>query len=55
MRVLITGGAGFLESRLTKTLLSLDHEVTVIDNFYTGHGRSLLKKVCNGQFLTLVV
>ena len=55
MRVLITGGAGFLGSHLTKALLDLNHEVTVVDNFYTGHGRSLLKKVCNGQFPTLEV
>ncbi len=34
MRILITGGAGYIGSVLTPTLLALDHEVTVLDNFF---------------------
>lgn len=37
MRVLVTGGAGFIGSHIAERLLSLGHEVRVLDNFATGH------------------
>ncbi|MBI3082940.1 MAG: NAD-dependent epimerase/dehydratase family protein [Candidatus Omnitrophica bacterium] len=37
MRMLVTGGAGFIGSHLTERLLQVDHEVTVLDNLSTGH------------------
>jgi UDP-glucose 4-epimerase len=36
MRVLITGGAGFIGSHLADHYVSAGHEVTVLDNFSTG-------------------
>lgn len=36
MRILITGGAGYIGSVMTKELLDRGHEVTVLDNFLFG-------------------
>jgi UDP-glucuronate decarboxylase len=36
MRVLVTGGAGFLGSHLCERLLADGHEVLCLDNFFTG-------------------
>lgn len=36
MRILVTGGAGFLGSHLCERLLSSGHEVICLDNFFTG-------------------
>jgi nucleoside-diphosphate-sugar epimerase len=41
MRILITGGAGFIGSHLTKFHLSKNDNVTVIDNFVTGNKDNL--------------
>jgi UDP-glucose 4-epimerase len=37
MRVLVTGGAGYIGSVVTAQLLDADHEVTVLDDLSTGH------------------
>lgn len=37
MKILITGGAGFIGSNLCEYLLFKKHEVTCLDNFATGH------------------
>ena len=37
MRVLVTGGAGYIGSVVTETLLDSGHDVVVYDSFETGH------------------
>ena len=41
MRILVTGGAGFIGSHLTEKLIALGHSVTVLDNFSTGISKNL--------------
>jgi dTDP-glucose 4,6-dehydratase len=36
MRIVVTGGAGFLGSHLCQHLLAMDHEVVAVDNLLTG-------------------
>ncbi len=41
MKALVTGGGGFIGSHLVTRLLSLGHEVRVLDNFATGRRENL--------------
>jgi nucleoside-diphosphate-sugar epimerase len=41
MKILITGGAGFIGSHLADRLLANGHEVAVIDNYQTGRRDNL--------------
>jgi len=41
MKILVTGGAGFIGSNLVKTLLDSGDEVTVVDNLSSGDTRNL--------------
>ena len=41
MRVLVTGGAGFVGSHLIERLLADGHDVLCVDNFYTGTRENL--------------
>ena len=50
MRVLVTGGAGFLGSHLCERLLEEKHEVICLDNFYTGSKSNILHLMDNPNF-----
>ena len=41
MRILITGGSGFLGSHLSEKLVKEGNDVICLDNFYTGHRRNI--------------
>jgi len=53
MRILVTGGSGFIGSHLCERLISDGHEVTAIDNFSTG-GASNLQNLANSKSFTIV-
>ncbi|MCY7283244.1 MAG: SDR family oxidoreductase [Cyanobacteria bacterium CAN_BIN43] len=50
MRILVTGGAGFIGSHLIDRLMNQDHEVLCLDNFYTGHKRNIAHWLGNPSF-----
>jgi len=50
MRILVTGGAGFLGSHLCERLLKEGHEVVCLDNFFTGRRRNIHPYLANPDF-----
>ena len=50
MRILITGGSGFIGSHLSHRLLSEGHDVLVVDNFYTSSRENISHLLGNPKF-----
>jgi UDP-glucuronate decarboxylase len=50
LRIVVTGGAGFVGSHLVDKLISRGDEVIVIDNFFTGRKENLVHLFGNPRF-----
>jgi UDP-glucuronate decarboxylase len=50
MKILVTGGAGFIGSHLCRYLLQKGNEVVCLDNFFTGRGINIIDLEKNKKF-----
>ena len=50
MKILVTGGAGFLGSHLCDRLISDGNEVVCLDNFFTGSKQNIIHLMDNQNF-----
>ena len=50
MRILVTGGAGFIGSHLCERLLGEGHDVICLDNFFTGSKENIIHLMDNHHF-----
>ncbi len=50
MRILVTGGAGFIGSHLIDRLMKSGHEVICLDNFFTGRKHNVLAWMSSPKF-----
>lgn len=50
LRVLVTGGAGFIGSHLCERLLADGHDVLCVDNFYTGRRSNIAHLLSHPRF-----
>jgi len=50
MRILVTGGAGFIRSHLCERLLNSGHDVLCLDNFFTGRRENIGGLLDNHHF-----
>ena len=50
MRILVTGGAGFIGSHLCERLIGEGHDVICLDNFFTGRRENIIPLLDNPRF-----
>lgn len=50
MRILVTGGSGFIGSHLCEALLKIGHQVTALDNLSTGQRKNIEQALKNPNF-----
>ena len=50
MKILVTGGAGFIGSHLIDKLIEQNHEVICVDNFFSGERKNIERHLKNPHF-----
>ncbi|MFM9972789.1 MAG: UDP-glucuronic acid decarboxylase family protein [Burkholderiales bacterium] len=50
MKVLVTGGAGFIGSHLCESLIGAGHEVLCVDNYFTGRKQNIAHLLPRAEF-----
>ena len=54
LRILVTGGSGFVGSHLVDRLMLAGHQVTVIDNMFTGRKKNIAHWIGHPNFLLII-
>jgi len=54
-KILVTGGAGFLDSHLCEKLLAKDNHVICLDNLFTGNVENLSNFIRNKNFIDSLI
>lgn len=54
MRILVTGGSGFVGSHLVDRLMTAGHHVIVLDNMFTGRQRNIIQWLGHPNFQLIV-
>lgn len=54
LRILVTGGSGFVGSHLVDRLMMAGHQVTVIDNMFTGRKKNIAQWIGHPNFLLII-
>ena len=54
LRILVTGGSGFVGSNLVDRLLLAGHQVTVVDNMFTGRKKNVQQWIGHPNFNLII-